>query len=141
MSRDKINSEQVTMPGIARVGLTVTAFLVLCGSAQAGYMFQNIIDTADPTFNQALSINNAGTIAGYFGSGGANGTPPPFTLTPNKGYTVGGPAYTSFVNQNFPGSSQTQVTGINNAGTTVGFWADSNGATAPNFFGFVNQEI
>jgi PEP-CTERM motif len=30
---------------------------------------------------------------------------------------------------------QTQVTGINNAGTTVGFWADANGANS----GFVNQ--
>ncbi len=38
-----------------------------------------------------------------------------------------------------PAHFQTQVTGINNAGTTVGFYADSNGATAPNFFGFVGQ--
>jgi hypothetical protein len=110
-----------------------------CGSAHAGYVFQDIIDSGDVTFNQALSINNAGVIAGYFGSGNPNATPPPFTLTPNKGYTVSGPSYTSFVNENYPASSQTQVTGINNSGTTVGFYADSNGATTPNFFGFVDQ--
>ena len=31
------------------------------------------------------------------------------------------------------------MTGINNAGVTVGFYADSNGATTPNFIGFVDQ--
>ena len=36
-------------------------------------------------------------------------------------------------------SFQTQVTGINNGGVTVGFNADSNGATVPNFFGFVDN--
>jgi hypothetical protein len=135
MSRDKTDFRRMTIP---RIALTVTGLLVLCGSARAGYIFQNIIDPADPTFNQALSINNAGVIAGYFGSGAPSLMPPPFTATPNKGYTTGAP-YTTFVNENFPGSFQTQVTGINNAGTTVGFWADSNGATAPNFFGFVDQ--
>jgi len=111
-------------------------FLLLAGSAHAAYVFQDIIDTADPTFNQALGINNAGTIAGYFGSGTPNAAPPPFTQHPNKGYTVA-PSYTSFTNENFTSSFQTQVTGINNPGQTVGFWADSNGATTPNFFGFV----
>ncbi|HEV8040962.1 MAG TPA: hypothetical protein VGP62_18960 [Bryobacteraceae bacterium] len=106
----------------------------------ADYNFISIIDNADPTFNQALGINNAGTIAGYFGSGAPNGTPPPFTLLPNKGYTVTPPySQANFSNENFPGSSQTQVTGINNTGTTVGFYADSNGATTPNFIGFVDQ--
>src|ERR1700678_2439234 len=44
-----------------------------------------------------------------------------------------------FTNENFPGSSQTQVTGINNTVTAVGFYADSDGATTPNFIGFVGQ--
>jgi hypothetical protein len=118
--------------------LLVGGLLLLPAGAQAGYVFQNVINSGDPTFNQELSINNAGTIAGYFGSGTPNGTPPPFTLTPNQGYTTNAP-YTSFTSENFPGSSQTQVTGINNSGLTVGFYADSNGATAPNFFGFVDN--
>jgi hypothetical protein len=90
----------------------------------------DIINGNDPTFNQELGINNSGTIAGYFGSG-AN-------LHPNKGYTTV-PPYTSFTNENFTGSVQTQVTGLNNTGTTVGFWSDSNvGGGMDNNFGFVN---
>jgi hypothetical protein len=118
--------------------LLIGGLSLLPGGAQAGYIYQNVINPGDPTFNQELGINNAGTIAGYFGSGAPNGTPPPFTLTPNQGYTVGSP-YTSFTSENFPGSGQTQVIGINNGGVTVGFYADSNGATTPNFFGFVDQ--
>jgi hypothetical protein len=90
----------------------------------------------DPTFNQELGINDAGVIGGYFGSGAAG--------HPNKGYTVVQPFKTQsdFTNENFPGSIQTQVTGIHNRGrfdfdrafrdedhkhgTTVGFWSDMN---------------
>jgi hypothetical protein len=100
------------------------------------YTFHDIINTNDVTFNQELGINNAGVIAGYFGSG-AQGHP-------NKGYTVvprgaGQPVVQSdFVNENFPRSVQTQVTGLNNLGnylingvpaflgTTVGFWSNQN---------------
>lgn len=120
-----------------------TAALLVAATGAKGdtlYSFQDIINSGDVTFNQELGINNSGTIAGYFGSGTPNGTPPPFTLTPNQGYTVVSP-YTqpSFTNENFPASSQTQVTGLNNVGTTVGFYADSNGASTPNFIGFVDQ--
>ncbi len=94
------------------------------------YTFKDIINTADPTFNQELGINSAGTIAGYFGGGAAG--------HPNKGYTTV-PPYTSFTNENFPGSVQTQVTGINNVGTTVGFWSDTNLGGGDNNFGFVAQ--
>lgn len=94
------------------------------------FTFQNIIDTADPTFNQALGISNAGLIAGYFGSGAAG--------HPNKGYTTA-PPYSAFTNENFPGSVQTQVTGLNNTGTTVGFWSDTNLGGGDNNFGFYNS--
>jgi hypothetical protein len=71
-------------------------------------------NVADVTFNQALGINSSGMVAGYFGSGAAG--------PPNQGYTVAPPyAQPNFTNENFPGSVQTQVTGINNIGTTVGF--------------------
>ncbi|MGH7046676.1 MAG: VPLPA-CTERM sorting domain-containing protein [Stellaceae bacterium] len=100
--------------------------------AQAtSYTFQNIINNSDPTFNQEFGINTAGEIAGYFGSGAAG--------HPNKGYTTL-PPYTSFTNENFPGSVQTQVTGLNNVGTTVGFWSNSNlGPPNDANFGFVDQ--
>src|ERR1039458_1580774 len=134
----RMSNFDATPPVRMAVLLLIGGLSLLPGGAQAGYIYQNVINPGDPTFNQELGINNAGTIAGYFGSGAPNGTPPPFTLTPNQGYTVGSP-YTSFTSENFPGSGQTQVIGINNGGVTVGFYADSNGATTPNFFGFVDQ--
>jgi hypothetical protein len=98
----------------------------------------NVTATPDPndvTFNQLLGINNEGTIAGYFGSG-AQGHP-------NKGYTFT-PDYDKddFHNENFLGSVQTQVTGINNEGVTVGFWSNTNNADmgTNNNFGFVDNK-
>jgi hypothetical protein len=94
------------------------------------YAFQNVVNTNDVTFNQELGINSAGIIAGYFGSGAAG--------HPNQGYTVG-PPYTSFTSENFPGSAQTQVTAINNAGVTVGFWSNTNmGVGMDSNFGFTD---
>jgi PEP-CTERM motif len=97
------------------------------------YTFQNVVNSdaaigGDANFNQELGINDSGVIAGYAGDG--------MTL-PNKGYTVAPPAYTSFTPENFPGSVQTQVVGINSnsSPTTVGFWIDAAG----NNFGFVDQ--
>ena len=93
--------------------------------------FTTLNDNADPTFNQLLGINNGGEIAGYSGSG------TPAAVHPNKGYTVKAPyAQGTYQNENFPGSQQTQVTGINNADRTVGFWADANGDN----FGFVEHD-
>ncbi|MBV8967612.1 MAG: hypothetical protein JO331_00935 [Verrucomicrobia bacterium] len=111
-------------------GLTL-AFIPALHSARAStqYTFETINNNGDPHFNQLLGINNNSTIAGYFGDG---------VIQPNKGFTVV-PPYTqaSFTNENFPGSFQTQVVGINNASnpTTVGFWAD----TTNDNFGWVKQ--
>jgi Cu/Zn superoxide dismutase len=90
-------------------------------SSRVSYGFSTLDNTADPTFNQLLGINDSGVIAGYFGSG-AQGHP-------NKGYLLAAGAYTS---ENFPGSVQTQVTGLNNHGVTVGFWSDQNTANQMN---------
>lgn len=113
----------------ARIWMIGGLAALAAGGAQAGsYGFQIVDDPADPTFNQLLGINNAGTAVGYYGNG---------TVNPNRGYTVAAP-YTgggAFTNENFPGSFQTQVTGINNAGVTVGFWVDGSGAN----YGFVEQ--
>jgi len=85
--------------------------------------FRTIDDPKDPTFNQLLGVNDLGEIAGYFGSG-AQGHP-------NKGYVI--PPFSHvFVNENFPGSVQTQVTGLNNRGVTVGFWSSMNNANMVN---------
>ena len=86
------------------------------------YKFQTIDDPIDPTFNQLLGINDAGTISGYYGAGTQG--------HPNQGYTVI-PPYdkASFTPENVPGSVQTQVTCIDNLGNTGGFWIDAAGVT------------
>jgi hypothetical protein len=89
-----------------------------------GYLFRTLDNQSDPTFNQLLGINSSGEIAGYFGSGAAG--------HPNKGYLVVNATtkrHTGhFVSENFPGSAQTQVTGLNANGVTVGFWSKTNDA-------------
>src|SRR5271165_1637700 len=90
------------------------------------YSFRTVDNAADLTFNQLLGINNEGVIAGYFGSG-AQGHP-------NMGYLLNPGGYRS---ENFPGSVQTQVTGLNDNGVTVGFASGMNIANmANNNFGF-----
>ncbi|MBV9423887.1 MAG: hypothetical protein JOZ98_13315 [Solirubrobacterales bacterium] len=93
-------------------------------SAANHYQFRTLDNRRDLTFNQLLGINKYGVIAGYFGSGaGATATSP---AHPNKGYVLF-PRYRQwdYLNQNFPHSVQTQVTGLNDRGVTVGFWSDS----------------
>jgi probable HAF family extracellular repeat protein len=120
---------------LTTIVLAVTTPASHADTFQKGYQFRDVVNTNDPTFNQELGINVFGEIAGYFGSGAAE--------HPNKGYTVTPPytAQNDFTNENFPGSVQTQVTGLNNKlkPTTVGFWADANNASGVNNnFGFVN---
>ncbi len=127
------------LPLRATIGCAAAAALALAiPAAQADtlsnmYRFEDIINNNDVTFNQELGINNAGVIAGYFGSGAAG--------HPNKGYlvinTIKPIVQTNFINENFPNSVQTQVTGLNNLGITVGFWSNQNN-TVNNNFGFMN---
>jgi probable HAF family extracellular repeat protein len=102
----------------------------LSSSLAGGYAIVTLNDGHDLTFNQLLGITNRGIIAGYFGSGAAG--------HPNKGYAlVPQFAQGDFLNENFPGSKQTQVIGINNDGVTVGFWSTQNTANnTNNNFGF-----
>jgi hypothetical protein len=94
--------------------------------SSTGYSFETLNNAGDLTFNQLLGINDADQIAGYFGSGAAG--------HPNKGYQLLLPpaAHIHYVNENFPHSVQTQVTGLNNKGVTVGFWSSMNNASMVN---------
>jgi hypothetical protein len=93
--------------------------------AKVHYSFKTLNNQDDPTFNQLLGINDSGKIAGYFGSG--------LKGHPNKGYTLTPPyRQLDYRNQNFPGSRQTQVTGLNNTGIQVGFWSTMNTASGNN---------
>src|SRR5215469_15921235 len=90
-------------------------------AASANYTFTTLDDQADPTFNQLLGINGHHVIVGYFGSGAD-------AQHPNKGYVLKPPyGQGNYVNENVPGSAQTQVVAINNTGDTAGFWVTGNG--------------
>lgn len=94
----------------------LSLLISLAGGAMASsFAIQTVQSPSDPTFTELLGINNTGTIAGFFGAVTAKG----FTLTPPN----------SFANENFPGSAQTMVTGINQNGDTVGIYVDTGGTT------------
>jgi hypothetical protein len=114
---------RVFAAALATVGLAFPAI-----AQAAHFSFTTLDNPADPTFNQLLGINDAGVIAGYFGSGAVG--------HPNKGYTIA-PPYTTFESDNLPGSVQTQATGINAADATTGFWSDTNLGSGDNNFGFI----
>jgi probable HAF family extracellular repeat protein len=97
----------------------------MSASLAGSYQVLTLNDNRDVTFNQLLGINNEGAIAGYFGSGAAG--------HPNKGYVLRAPfAQPDFGNENFPHSVQTQVTGLNDRGVTVGFFSGQNTASMSN---------
>jgi hypothetical protein len=109
-----------------------TGSMQMSSTVASSYQVVTLNNHRDLTFNQLLGINNEGVIAGYFGSGAAG--------HPNKGYQLLPPfAQGDFRNENFPRSVQTQVTGLNDNGVTVGFWSRQNTASmANNNFGFVS---
>jgi hypothetical protein len=122
-------------------GVLAAGAVALAGSASAStlshasttsYSFRTLDNARDLTFNQLLGVNDEGLIAGYFGSG-AQGHP-------NQGYLLA-PRAGAYVNENFPDSVQTQVTGLNNEGVTVGFWSSMNNANMVNDnHGFVDVD-
>jgi hypothetical protein len=110
--------------GALTLGTTAASAATL-GKVPSGYSFQTVDNARDFTFNQLLGVNDLGVIAGYFGSGAAG--------HPNQGYQLLPPyQQRRYVNENFPGSVQTQVTGLNNRGVTVGFWSSMNNANQVN---------
>jgi hypothetical protein len=90
-------------------------------TAATTYNFSTLNDQNDPTFNQLLGINSHNVISGYFGSGAD-------AQHPNKGYLIKAPyGQANYTDENFPGSAQTQVVGLNDLGDTAGFWVTGNG--------------
>jgi hypothetical protein len=138
----KKNARRIAAVAVAS-GLLTAGAATLAGTASAAttgaqngthYSFKTLDNDRDLAFNQLLGINNEGVIAGYFGSG-AQGQP-------NKGYVLLPPyRQYDYINENFPGSVQTQVTGLNNRGVTVGFWSSMNTENMTNNnFGWVNVD-
>ena len=128
----KISLRHMGLAAVASGALALTLAAPAFASTQSssGYHFRTLNDARDVTFNQLLGINNEGVIAGYFGSGAQGHA--------NKGYRLYLPyGQGNYANENFPGSVQTQVTGLNDLGVTVGFWSTQNTANnTNNNFGF-----
>jgi hypothetical protein len=134
MRADRGARQAAAFERLRRPAVTLAASLLAAGAVAApavaspaapdgsgNYSYMKVNYNADPTFNQLLGINDSGLIAGYFGSGAAG--------HPNRGYRVSPPyGQGSFRDENFPHSAQTQVTGLNNTGITVGFFVDAAGA-------------
>jgi hypothetical protein len=98
------------------------------GDPAPGYSLSTLGDASDPAFNQLLGINNLGHIAGYFGSGAVG--------QPSHAYIVRRPySQAKYQSLSFPGSAQTQFTGLNDRGVQVGFWStqDNSGGVDNNF--------
>src|SRR5215469_4918712 len=103
----------------AALGAAVLASsLLMTGSAAAetpdrdGAQQRSISFPGDPRFTQLLGINDHGIIAGYHGDENTE-------MTPNKGFTLQiDDNKPKFTDENFPGSMQTQVIGIDNSGDT-----------------------
>jgi hypothetical protein len=124
--------------GIAVAGLAACgAALTPTGAHAAGYNFVTHNDPIDQpfmgaTFTNLLGINNSDLIAGFYGSGQAG--------DPNKGFFLTLP--NTFMPENFPGSAQTQMTGLNDMGTSVGYlYLTNNGVPVDNQFGFYMKGV
>jgi hypothetical protein len=139
MSKTNHRGLRITAAGLATGAIALAAAWGAVAQAapvsQSGtsYRFQTLNNDHDVTFNQLLGISNQGEIVGYFGSGAAG--------HPNKGYQLfPGYGQHNYVNENFPGSVQTQVTGLNDQGVTVGFYSTMNTASMTNNnFGFYER--
>ena len=139
LARNVVATRHGGAKGATALGLAAAALIAMFGGAlvptkaQAqGYVFHTLNDPADPPFNgvtftNLLGINNSDLIAGFYGSGQAG--------DPNKGFLLTPP--NTFVPENFPGSAQTQLNGLNNNGVMVGyFYTTNNGVAFDNQFGF-----
>lgn len=132
MSSTHVRRIAIAAAGALAAGAAVALPAAASTAAPAvHYTFQKLDNSNDLSFNQLLGINKHGLIAGYFGSG-AQGHK-------NKGYLLKAPYHQSdYIVENFPNSAQTQVTGLNDNGVTVGFFSHTNKADPANNanFGF-----
>ncbi len=85
--------------------------------ASSGYTFQTIDDNAS-NFNEILGINDGAKIVGFYGSGSSSG--------PSVGYIVVAPyGQKNFRTESYPGALDTELTGLNDKRTFVGFYEDT----------------
>lgn len=83
-------------------------------NTSSNYSFKTLNDNRDVTLNQLLGVNNSGGIAGYLDPAR------PGIQQRLRAAAALWPA--QLFGTDFPGSAQTQVTGLDNLGVTVGCW-------------------
>jgi probable HAF family extracellular repeat protein len=128
--RHRVARTGVIAVAAGMAAMTVTPALASPAAASAGnmraapdvsYTFKKLDNASDPTFNQLLGINNHRKIVGFYGSGAPG--------HPNRGYRLVRPyRQADYRSENFPGSAQAEVTGINDSGVSVGTFVNASGA-------------
>ena len=133
-SRRAVNWTRLALAAAVPVigaGAVASPALATAQPSASRYNFTTLDNRADPTFNQLLGINQHGLIAGYFGSGMAG--------HPNQGYLLTAPyGQANYRSENWPESTQTQVTGLNDRGVSVGFWSSTNKGSGDDNRAFVS---
>jgi len=133
-SRRAVNWTRLALAAAVPVigaGAAASPALATAQPSASKYNFTTLDNRADPTFNQLLGINQHGLIAGYFGSGMAG--------HPNQGYLLTAPyGQANYRSENWPESTQTQVTGLNDRGVSVGFWSSTNKGSGDDNRAFVS---
>jgi hypothetical protein len=119
--RGRGDSNEETSPMRMKIHLLTPVMLggallaAAAGPAAASYSVQTVTDPTGTNFINLLGINDSGTIGGFDNAATAQG----FTLTLPNNFTA----------QNFPGSTSSMVTAINNNGDTAGIYTDAAGNT------------
>lgn len=123
------------LPAAGAVAASAASTGASARDASGHYSFFTRDNPADKTFNQLLGINKIGLISGYYGSGVKG--------HPNKGYLLTNFGHGKFKTENFPGSVQTQVTGLDDRNFTVGFWSSKQGLNGPDkgFYAFKRKHF
>ena len=85
--------------------------------ASSGFTFKTVDDQAS-AFNEILGINDGAKLTGFFGSGSSS--------DPSVGYIVVAPyGQNNFRKESYPGGLDTELTGLNDKRTFVGFYQDT----------------
>jgi probable HAF family extracellular repeat protein len=104
---------------VAGMAATVLTPAIASNAAPAvGYSFRKLDNPHDSSFNQLFGINKNGRIVGFYGSGAPG--------HPSRGYQVASPYHAgNYHPENYPGAAETEVTGLNDKGVSVGIAGQS----------------
>lgn len=85
----------------------------------SGFTYTTVDDEVDPSFNEILGIDDGARLVGFYGSGSAS--------DPSVGYIVSPPyQQNDFRKEAYPGGVDTELTGISDKKTIVGFYRDTD---------------